>query len=88
MDIAFDPAKDESNVAKHGVSLSLAGDFEWDECLAGPDARRAYGEDRMVAIGYIGVRLFVVVYVDREGVRRIISLRKANKREEKRYAEA
>lgn len=42
----------------------------------------------MVAIGYIGLRLYVVVYVDRNGTRRIISLRKANSREEKRYAEA
>lgn len=41
----------------------------------------------MVAMGYIGQRLYVVVYVDRADSRRIISLRKANQREEKRYAE-
>lgn len=49
--------------------------------------RRDYGEHRMVAIGYIGLRLYGVVYVDRDGRRRIISLRKANSREEARYAE-
>jgi len=42
----------------------------------------------MCAIAYIGMRLFYVVYVDRAGVRRIISLRKANTRKVKRYAEA
>jgi uncharacterized DUF497 family protein len=42
----------------------------------------------MIGIAYIGLRLFVVVYVDRSEVRRIISLRKANRREINRYAEA
>jgi uncharacterized DUF497 family protein len=41
----------------------------------------------MCAIAYFGERLYYVVYVDREEVRRIISLRKANLREVKRYAE-
>jgi uncharacterized DUF497 family protein len=40
----------------------------------------------MCAFGYISNRLHYVVYVDRDDVRRIISLRKANSREEKRYA--
>jgi len=41
----------------------------------------------MVAIGYIGLRLYVVVYADRDGSRRVISLRKANKREVDFYAQ-
>lgn len=51
------------------------------------DARRDYGEPRECGIGYIGLRLFFVVFVDRGGERRVISLRKANLREVKRYAE-
>jgi uncharacterized DUF497 family protein len=43
---------------------------------------------RMCAIAYIGQRLFYVVYVDRADVRRVISLRKANLKEVKRYADA
>jgi uncharacterized DUF497 family protein len=42
----------------------------------------------MAAIGYLGSRLFFVAFVDRNDGRRIISLRKANKRKMKRYAEA
>jgi uncharacterized DUF497 family protein len=42
----------------------------------------------MCAIAYIGVRLHYIVYVDRGDVRRFISLRKANLKEIKRYAEA
>ena len=52
------------------------------------DERFDYDEDRMVALGYIGPRLHCVVFVDRPDGRRIISLRKANTREVKRYAEA
>lgn len=88
MGIEFDPAKDAANTLKHGVSLSQASEFEWEGALTWPDTRRAYGEQRMCAIGYIGVRLHVAVFVERGDVRRIISLRKANQREENRYAEA
>jgi len=39
-------------------------------------------------LGYIDMRLYCAIFVDRGGIRRIISLRKANKREEKTYARA
>ena len=80
----FDPAKDAINRAKHGVSLTLAQD--WDTALVWPDEREAYGEERECAIGYIGLRLFYVVFVDRADGRHVISLRKANTTERNRYA--
>jgi len=46
-----------------------------------------YGELREVAIGFINDRLFVCVYTDQEETRRVISLRKANQREMRRYGE-
>ena len=65
--------------------------FEWETAVVWPDTRRDYGEPRMVALGYIGLRIMSVVFVDRPPEqpteRRIISLRKANTREVKRYAE-
>jgi uncharacterized DUF497 family protein len=88
MNITFDRAKDNANQAKHGISLAAVRDFEWDEALSWMDVRKDYMEDRMCAIGYIGERLYYVTYVNRAEVRRIISLRKANFREVKRYAEA
>lgn len=87
MRITFDAAKDKSNQAKHGVSLAMAAEVEWDDAMVWSDTRRDYGEDRMCAIGYIGPRLHFVAFVDRGNVRRIISLRKANQREEVRYAQ-
>ena len=91
MKLSFDPSKDEANRAKHGVSLAEAEAFEWSGAVVWPDVRRNYGEARMVALGYVGLRLMSVVFVDRPPEqpteRRIISLRKANQREVRRYAE-
>ena len=91
MNVVFDPAKDAANLAKHGFSLLDAVGFEWDTAVMWRDKRREYGEPRMVALGYIGLRIMAVVFVDRPPEqpteRRIISLRKANTREVKRYAE-
>ena len=91
MNVTFDPAKDAANLAKHGFSLLDAVGFEWETAVVWPDTRRDYGEARMVALGYIGLRIMSVVFVDRPPEqpteRRIISLRKANTREVKRYAE-
>ena len=85
MNVTFDPAKDAANVAKHGVSLTEAAVFEWGSAVVWPDTRRDYGEARMVALGYIGLRIMALVFVDRPPEqpteRRIISLRKANSRE-------
>lgn len=83
----FDLAKDKINRAKHGVSLALA-----EVLFAGPhtsvtDDRFEYGETREIAFGLINTRLFACVYADRDDERRVISLRKANKREAKRYGE-
>ena len=87
MYIEFDPAKDEANIAKHGVSLMLAVELEWDTALSWPDTRRDYQEPRIVALVLQGSRLYFVAYVDRGAVRRVISLRKANNREVRRYVD-
>ncbi len=87
MEITYDPAKDAVNVEKHGVSLALASQMEWDDALIKVDDRHNYGEQREVAIAFIGSRLYVAVYVIRDNARRMISLRKANQREFQHYAE-
>lgn len=68
------------------MSLVEATKLEWGWLLAGPDTRHEYGELRMVGYAPIGARVFCVVFVDHGDERRIISLRKANDREVKRYA--
>jgi uncharacterized DUF497 family protein len=85
MQIGFDPAKDEINRAKHGVSLGLAADMDLSAALIEPDRRLAYQEDRYQAIGPIGGRLHLLAFTMRGKILRAISLRKANDRERKRY---
>ena len=87
MEWTFDPAKDAVNREKHGVSLALAEVLFHGPHVSIADDRFDYGETRRVAFGFISNRLFVCVYTDRDGERRIISLRKANSREARRYGE-
>lgn len=83
----YDTNKNIANIDKHGVSLSLAECFEWETAVIREDTRKQYTEQRFEAIGYIENRLHVMVYCQRVDFVRVISLRKANLREEKRYAE-
>ena len=85
MEIEFDSEKDAANASKHGVSLALAGELDWDAALTWLDDREDYGEDRFCALVPLGERLYFVAYVVRGRARRPISLRKANAREVKRY---
>lgn len=87
MRIEFDPVKDASNQIKHGVSLSMAGELDWDSALVWVDDRFEYKELRMVALAPQTKTLYFVAFVDRAPARRIISLRRANRREVKHYVE-
>ena len=86
--IEFDPGKDATNLSKHGVSLAAAAELNWAAALAWVDDRADYGEIRIVALAPIGDRLFFVAFVDRSDTRRIISLRRANRREVNHYVRA
>lgn len=88
MKIEFDEAKNERNILERGLPFGMVAEFEWDTALVIEDDRMNYGEKRYRAIGYIGVRLHVIAFTPRKGGIRVISLRKANKREEKGYGKA
>jgi uncharacterized protein len=81
-----DPKKLAANVANHRVWFHEADGFEWETATMEVDTRKRYGETRFMATGYIGLRLYVLIFTLRETAVRIISLRKANPREMKRYA--
>lgn len=85
-EITFDPLKDSANRIRHGVSLELAKEIEWDHAELRVDGRRDYGEVREIAVVPIRGRMFCVVFTLRNETRRIISLRRANKREVNQYA--
>ena len=86
MRIDFDPAKDARNLEKHGLSLALATELDWDAALVWIDERQQYGEMRLIALAPRTGILYYVAFVDRGIVQRIISLRRTNRREVKRAA--
>jgi len=89
MQIEYDPDKDAVNRRKHGIPLADALRFEWETAEIKEDARfDQYGEQRFAATGYLGSRLHRLIFFRRGEKTRIISLRKANKREERDYAQA
>ena len=87
MGFESDPTKDQLNLDKHGVSLGLASDLDWDAALLWIDDRRESGETRILALAPWTSILYYVAFVDRGNVRRVISLRRANRREVRRYVQ-
>ncbi len=87
MRIEFDPIKDASNQIKHGLSLGMAEELDWESALVWVDDRFEYNEMRMIALAPKTETLYYVAFVDRVPTRRIISLRRANRREVKHYVE-
>ena len=79
----WDEGKRLSNRTKHGVDFSEIEHFDWDTAVI--DASPRHGEPRYTAIGYLGDRIHHLVYTVRGDNRRIVSFRKANPREMRRY---
>lgn len=83
-----DSRKERRNIAERGLSLDLAEQLDWATALIWEDKRNEYGERRYCVLGLIEDRLHSVVFTPRNGKPRVISLRKANKREVNRYEKA
>jgi uncharacterized DUF497 family protein len=77
----WDETKREKNLANHGVDFALIETLDWEQAVIEKDERRDFAEDRYRALGCIGGRLHAAVFAIRLGNIRVISLRKANKRE-------
>jgi uncharacterized DUF497 family protein len=85
MDYEWDERKRSINFALHGVDFAEVESFDWESARVLEDDRKQYGEIRYIAIGYIQMRLYVLVFTIRENRVRVISLRKATRREVIRY---
>jgi uncharacterized protein len=83
--IEFDRGKNIANVAKHGVDMAAAAEFDFETAETWTDTRKSYGEMHTIAIGFIGLRLHVLVFTTRGQIMRVISLRKANRKESAAY---
>ena len=87
VDVEFDPAKDEENQRKHGVSLGLTTEFHLGTAKIEVDDRKDYGEMRFNALGMLDHSLFSLTFTLRGEALRAISLRIANRKERRVYAE-
>ena len=77
--------KRQSNLKKHGIDFANA-----EGVFAGPtftfeDDREVYGERRWVTIGLLGIKVVVIVHTETNDEIRIISLREANKNEQRLF---
>jgi len=88
VEITFDPQKSERNREERGFGFEIAAAFDFASAIYAEDKRRDYGERRMRAIGRIGAAVYAMVFTVRDSKLRVISLRKASRRERRRYAEA
>lgn len=88
MKIEYDPEKSARNKVERGLPFDRATDFEWNDAVIIEDKRHDYPEARFVAVGYLDGRLHVLCFTPAEKGVRVISLRKANSREAKRYGKA
>jgi uncharacterized DUF497 family protein len=83
----WDDRKAAQNVAKHGVPFEYAARVFLDPHRLDSQDNRHYGEERRLTLGKIEGRLFAVAYTPRGTVLRLISARKANAREQRKYNE-
>lgn len=82
----WDQAKNASNVAKHGLDFADAEQVLTGPCVSFIDNRFDYGEKRLITLGVLEQRVVVIAHAPRgDDITRIISMRKANRREKKIY---
>lgn len=81
----WDEPKRRANLAKHGLDFASLDGFDWRTATHEADTRTDYSEARFVTTGYIGARLYILAWTPRHGRVRVISLRKANEREQKAW---
>jgi uncharacterized DUF497 family protein len=87
-DFEWDDAKAQSNLTKHGVPFAYAARVFLDPHCVEFDASRVGDQEvRRKAVGRIEGKLYVVVFTDRGGARRIISARRTNTMEQSAYGQ-
>ena len=84
----WDEAKNQANIRKHGIDFNDVPELFKHPVITSPDVREDYGEQRWISVGMLRTTVLVVVHTKRYGdVIRIISARKATRREADKYAE-
>mgnify|MGYP000061878246 FL=1 len=85
MKIEFDTEKRDKTLQERGLDFADAVEVFNGATLTMEDNRRDYGEPRNITYGYLNGREVVIVWTQRETSKRIISMRKANEREQQKF---
>jgi hypothetical protein len=85
MAVTFDPDKNAKNIVERGLSFERVADFDWDMAVIIVDTRRDYGELRLRVMARLDGVLHAAVVTPRGGDLRVISFRRANRREVRLY---
>ena len=85
MKFSFTEIKNLSNLQKHGISLENARLLDWNFIFVAEDTRKDFGEVRLIGYAPLAKRLYCIVYTERNEIIHVISLRKANAREVRKY---
>lgn len=86
MEITFDPRKSERNLRERNLGFEEAADFDFASASYFNEVRN--GENRLIAVGYLKKRLHILCFLPTRGGVRVISFRKANDREARKYGKA
>lgn len=86
MEITFDPRKSERNLRERNLGFEQAAEFGWASASYFGEVRN--GENRLVTVGYLRKRLHILCFLPTAGGVRVISFRKANDREARKYGKA
>ena len=85
MSISYDPNKNKRNIKLRGLNFDRVSDLDWDNAWIFEDERDEYNERRFIAYSMLDERLHFVCFTETNDSIRVISFRKANNREVKRY---
>jgi uncharacterized DUF497 family protein len=87
MKITFDPAKRERTLLERGLDFCDVIEVFSRQIYQQQDTRFDYGEVRILTVGYLNGRMVIVIWTPRGEARHVISMRKANEREQKYYSD-
>jgi uncharacterized DUF497 family protein len=86
MKTTFDPAKRDWTLAYRGLDFAVDAEKVFSgETVTMIDDRFEYGEVRRISAGFLGDRMVVIVWTERDTSRHIISMRYCHDKEEKRW---
>jgi len=85
MKITYDPAKREATLIRRKLDMARACEFFEGATITIEDDRKDYGEKRYISVGFLDQRMVFIAWTPRGATRRIISMRKANDREQAEF---